>query len=71
MKRGGKTLLRMVSVPQWGGVAEKHQKATAAVSQKLREDGLENHRSVHKVAVSVMEREGDNSYDRIIGRTGT
>lgn len=67
MKRNGKTLLRMVSVPQWGGEAAKHQAATAAVSKKLREDGLENHRTVHKVAVSVMEREGVNSYDTIIG----
>jgi hypothetical protein len=67
MKRDGKTLLRMVSVPQWGGVAEKHQKDTVTISQKLRSAGLENHRRVHKVRVEVMEREGENSYDRFIG----
>jgi hypothetical protein len=70
MKRNGKTLLRMVNVPpwsKWGHDGEKHQHATAEVSKKLREDGLENHRTVHKVAVSIMEREGAHSYDSIIG----
>lgn len=63
----GKTVLRMVSVPQWGGEAKKHQAATAAVSKQLREDGLKNHRRVHPVKVSIMEREGAQSYDSIIG----
>lgn len=67
MKRDGKTLLRMVSVPQWGGEAEAHQKATTEVSQALRADGLPNHRRVRKVRVEVLQREGDYSYDHVIG----
>jgi hypothetical protein len=67
MKRDGKTVLRMVSVPQWGGEGMKHQQATTAVSQELRGGGLANRRRVHQVAVSVMEREGKNSYDSVIG----
>ena len=66
MKRDGKTVLRMVSVPQWGSEAKTHQQATAVVSKLLRERGLENHRRVHRVAVSVMEREGENSYDNAL-----
>jgi len=65
-KRNGKTLLRMVSVPQWGSEAKQHQQATVAISEHLRKNGLKNHRKVHKVAVSVMEREGTNSYDAVI-----
>jgi hypothetical protein len=67
MKRDGKTILRMVSVPQWGGEAEAHQHATVVISKKLRDDGLYNRRRVAKVSVSVMEREGAHSYDSIIG----
>jgi len=66
MKRNGKTILRMVSVPQWGGNAEVHQQATETISRQLRHNGLKNSRRVHKVAVSVMEREGAHSYDAVI-----
>ena len=68
-KRDGKTLLRMVNVPQWstwGGDGVKHQQATAVISQQLRKSGFKNHRKVHKVAVSVMAQEG-KGYDAIIG----
>lgn len=67
MKREGKTILRMVCVPQWGAEAITHQRATATISNILRKRGLQNRRRVHKVAVSVMEKEGENSYDRAIG----
>jgi hypothetical protein len=66
MKRDGHTVLRMVCVPQWGGEAKKHQQATAEVSKRLSQQGLKNHRRVHPVAVSIMEREGEQSYDRAI-----
>lgn len=64
MKRQGQTILRMVAVPQWGDDPDVHQQATATISQQLRDHGMPNKRRVHKVAVSIMEREGTNSYDR-------
>ena len=70
MKRDGKSLLRMVNVPPWstwGGDGVKHQQATATISRELHEYGIDNFRKVHKVGVSIMEREGAHSYDAIIG----
>jgi len=72
MKRDGKSLLRMVNVPPWstwGADGVKHQQATALVSRELHEYGIDNFRKVHKVAVSVMERTGVNSYDATLGGT--
>jgi hypothetical protein len=71
MKRDGKSLLRMVNVPPWstwGADGVKHQQATATISRELHEYGIDNFRKVHKVGVSIMEREGAHSYDAIIGR---
>jgi GNAT superfamily N-acetyltransferase len=63
VKREGKTLLRMVSVPQWGSDPAAHQVQTKTISQRLRELGAPNHRRVRKVRVQVMDRD---SYDRYI-----
>jgi hypothetical protein len=69
MKRDGKTLLRMVSVPQWGYEPVQHQKNTVVISEILRSKGLSNKRRVHKVAVTVMEREGAHNYDSVINES--
>ena len=66
MKNEGRTVLRMVAVPQWGGEAKAHQLATAKVSDQLKKLGMANHRRVRRVKVSVMEREGAQSYDAVI-----
>jgi len=67
MKRDGRTILRMVAIPEEGDDPVTHQQTTAVISQQLRDKGLMNKRHVQKVAVSMMRREGPNSYDRILG----
>lgn len=63
-KRGGKTVLRAVAVPQWGGDPTAHHAASQRISEGLAKVGY-THRLLEKpVAVTVLERDkGD--YDRL------
>jgi hypothetical protein len=66
-KSKGKQVLRAVSVPEWGGNAAAHLKAARAVSAILSRYGTTH--TVQYAAVSVMEKNGKRSYDRILKGT--
>lgn len=63
----GRTTLRSVAVPEWGGEANKHLRSAELVSQLFSQVGYSYERSDGSVAVQVMEREGEHSYDSVIG----
>ncbi len=56
----GKTVLRSVCVPQWGGKAADHESATTRVSRDLERLGMRHTPCVGHADVEVMEREGAN-----------
>lgn len=63
----GQTVLRAVAVPQWGGDANEHLRSADLVSDLFRQVGYAFEREDGEVGVQIMEREGENSYDRLIG----
>lgn len=66
MKSSGKTVLRAVCVPQWGGVEMAHMKASKQVSDTLGRLGLKHTTRVRRVRVEILEREGEHSYEQAI-----
>lgn len=65
-KRAGKTVLRMVSVPAWGGQRDLHLSITSRLSKILSTTGGLKHRSrVKMVRTEVFEKGG---YDAVIGK---
>jgi|OpeIllAssembly_1097287.scaffolds.fasta_scaffold00231_7 hypothetical protein len=67
-KRNGKTVLRLVSVPQWGGDNEKHRRASMRLGGVLSRAGHGYRVRELKIKAEVMERSGANSYDAVLGR---
>jgi hypothetical protein len=68
-KRNGRTTLRIVSVPQWGGTPEAHKAAMATLAGKLRAQGLGIRERPLKVKAEVYAREGGDgvpSYDDVL-----
>lgn len=63
LKRNGKTVLRMVAVPQLGGEATEHVNTTREISTQLAALGLTHGYRQKPVRIEVMEREGDHAYD--------
>lgn len=63
-KRGGSTVLRAVSVPDWDSTTDDHLQKMRAVSATLRTKGYK-----HKARVKHVETEviGPGDYDRVIG----
>jgi hypothetical protein len=61
-KRAGKTVLRMVSVPAWGGRRDLHLSVTARLSTILAGVGLTHRRRVKSVRTEVIER-GDYAHE--------
>ena len=67
-KDEGKPSLRAVSVPQWGGEAGVHLSAADALSKVFSSEGIGFDFETDEVLVTVMNREGANSYDEYISR---
>lgn len=67
-KRNGKTVLRLACVPQWGGEAQKHRMASMKLGSVFSRAGHAFRVRELKVKAEVMEREGANSYDAVLGR---
>lgn len=70
-KRSGKTTLRIVSVPQWGGSREAHTQGMATVLNALRQSGRGHRVRALRVKAEVYGREGGDgvqSYDEVLGR---
>lgn len=65
-KRGGKTTLRMGSVPRWGGNAKAITESATQLAALLRGSGYKFEISMSPVKVEVMERDGEFNYDRWI-----
>lgn len=65
-KRNGKTVLRAVAVPEWGGDPYKHRVAMDAVSRGLHLFGVDHKVTDRNVEVEVMERSGQHSYDNVL-----
>jgi hypothetical protein len=63
-KSGGKTKLRMVSVPAWGGRRRKHIQATRRISALLAERGLAHKSRTRAVRSTVLDQD---NYDAVIG----
>lgn len=64
-KVGGKTVLRAVSVPKWGGVTSKHIKRMAIISGELTRRGFTHKHRVKWVKTDVLDR--DNYTDVLRG----
>lgn len=69
-KRNGKTTLRVVSVPEWGGDNASHRTAMATLATKLRGQGLGIRERQLRVKTEVYSRSGDvgQSYSEVILR---
>lgn len=68
-KRNGRTTLRIVSVPQWGGTKEAHTAALSTLAGKLRSQGYGIRERQLRVKTEVYGREpGDEipSYDDVL-----
>jgi hypothetical protein len=62
----GKPSLRAVAVPQWGGNSEAHLRATERLKSIFASNDLEFESEIGQALVSVMNKEGQNSYDEYI-----
>jgi hypothetical protein len=71
LKRNGRPVLRMVSVPDYGGDAARHTAATARISQTLQGLGLTHQTNRQGVRVTLMQREGPHAYDTYLAGRGT
>lgn len=68
-KRGGKMVLRMVNIPEFGQDAARHLETTAKISRDLQAAGLVHRRAAHPVQVTLMTRkEGPHGYDTYLSR---
>jgi hypothetical protein len=70
-KRNGRTTLRIVSVPQWGGSNETHRTALSTLTQKLRSQGLDHRERQLRVKAEIYARDagaGVQSYDAVLDR---
>lgn len=67
-RAGRQTVLRAVSVPQWGGEAAAHEAAVRAVSAELKKTGLGHELTVNRVTADVMEKGGEHSYEKVLNR---
>lgn len=68
-KRNGRTTLRIVSVPQWGGTPEAHATALSTLMGKLKAQGLTHRERRLKVKTEVYSREGGDgqqTYDDVL-----
>lgn len=65
-KDQGRTVLRAVSVPQWGGDAAKHREVMKEISALLHKHGQSHVMRETDVDIEVMERSGDRSYDKVL-----
>lgn len=63
-KSGGQTVLRMVSVPAWGGDRAAHLAASRDISASLARAGLTHKARLRGVRAEVLTRE---NYDTVIG----
>lgn len=66
--RGGKTLLQIACIPQWGGDAKSHNAATQEVKSALAEIGYKVNLGSEQIKPTVMER--DTYGDFISGKRG-
>lgn len=67
-KRDGKTVLRSVSVPAWGGKNNRHQASRERLEQVFKKAGLAvTSKAISGYTTQVMERSGPRSYDNMIG----
>jgi hypothetical protein len=55
-----------VAVPQWGGNSEAHLRATERLKSIFASNDLEFESEIGQALVSVMNKEGQNSYDEYI-----
>lgn len=62
-KEGGQTLLRLASVPQWGGDAERHLAAVRQLMRDLDAVGLHHALTVRQARPMVLDR---SNYDTVI-----
>jgi copper chaperone CopZ len=69
MKRGGKTVLRSVAVPDWGGDNQAHRLARKVVIRAFADAGVKasGSRRVLGYRTETMARDGKNSYDNVLG----
>ncbi|KKN47165.1 hypothetical protein LCGC14_0665610 [marine sediment metagenome] len=67
---GNQKALRAVSVPQWGGDAKKHLSAADLITESFNTAGVSNSRKDFDATVTIMEKEGENSYDSYIEESG-
>lgn len=63
-KVGGKPVLRMVSVPAWGGNTAQHVKATNKLAASLQQRGYTNKTRIKWVKTEVLDRE---NYATVLG----
>lgn len=66
-KREGKTVLRSVSVPAWGGKNNRHQAARVRLENVFRRAGLAvSSKAIPGYRTEVLERSGAHSYDTVL-----
>lgn len=70
-KRGGKTVLRSVAVPSWGGQSRPHILARPVVAAAFAKAGLtpKASRRIYGYRTETMGRDGANSYDVVLGQS--
>lgn len=66
-KPNGHSVLRVVSVPQWGAVAEEYIRISEQLHAVFSEANMPSSMNLGYARVRIMEKEGDNAYDRFIG----
>lgn len=66
-KHRGKTVLRLVSVPQWGGDNALHRKRVVRLGNWLAQARIGYRLRELRVKADVMEREGLYAYDTVLG----
>jgi hypothetical protein len=69
-KSGGRTRLRIVAVPHWGGTRVAHQTAMRQVQQRLRAAGLTPRRTDRRLFVETLGPDGEHGYDAVLGGRG-
>lgn len=63
---GGGSTLRAVAVPQWGGNPREHVTMAKKLRQMFEAVDMPHEYSESAVDVDIMEREGQNAYDKIL-----
>ena len=72
-KRNGRTTLRVVSVPQWGGSPESHRQGLQHVLKALADGGRGHRVRTLKVKTEVYSRDGGDgqqTYDEVLSAAG-